>query len=54
MNRLSNLDAQFGGAEAAAEEKKDSLSVTDNRTGKLKSSLCLQIEFARNKANNKC
>lgn len=34
MNRLSNLDAQFGGAEAAAEEKKDSLSVTDNRTGK--------------------
>lgn len=31
MNRLNQFNAQFGPAEAA---QKDSLSVTDNRTGK--------------------
>jgi hypothetical protein len=32
MNRLNNVNLQFAGASASG--KKDSLSVTDNRTGK--------------------
>lgn len=36
MNRLNQVNAQFGPQVAAKEqEKKDSLSVHDNRTGKL-------------------
>jgi hypothetical protein len=35
MNRLTQVNAQFAPVAAAkAEEKKDSLSVVDNRTGK--------------------
>jgi hypothetical protein len=36
MQRLNNMNVQFGPQVAAKEqEKKDSLSVHDNRTGKL-------------------
>ena len=36
MNRLNQVNAQFGPQVASKEqEKKDSLSVHDNRTGKL-------------------
>jgi hypothetical protein len=35
MNRLTQINAQFGPTAAASDSgKKDSLSVTDNRTGK--------------------